>query len=43
MAQGDRYGRVRWVPARVEHKFGAFIVEVEHGVEVAVAKENLAF
>ena len=29
--------------ACVENKFGAFIVEVKHGVEVAVAEENLSF
>ena len=29
--------------ARVQHKFCALIVEVKHGVEVAVAEENFAF
>ena len=29
--------------ACVENKFGAFIVKVKYGVEVAVAEENLSF
>jgi hypothetical protein len=32
----------RWAASGVEHKFGAFIVEVKYGVEVAVAEKYFA-
>jgi hypothetical protein len=37
----DVYGSA-WSSARIEHEFGAFIVEVEYGVEVSVTKENFS-